>query len=111
MSDSELWQQARRYVEWLDHRNGGSDPAHGLLKIVEEAGEAAQAYIGMTGRNPRKGISHTRDEVAAELCDVILSAAIALHDFTDDPEQMFLETVRQRSARVWLMENEGAVAE
>jgi predicted house-cleaning noncanonical NTP pyrophosphatase (MazG superfamily) len=28
-----------------------------LLKMAEEVGEAAEAYLGMTGLNPRKGVS------------------------------------------------------
>lgn len=49
-----------------------------ILKVTEEVGEAAQAYIGMTGRNPRKGVSHSEADLAAELCDVALSAMVAL---------------------------------
>jgi phosphoribosyl-ATP pyrophosphohydrolase len=56
-----------------------------LMKITEEAGEVVAAYIGMTGQNPRKGITHAPADVAAELCDVILAAATVLHRFTDDP--------------------------
>lgn len=62
-----------------------------LMKLVEEAGEVMQAYIGMTGQNPRKGVTHTREDVAAELCDVILTAVVALHRFADDPEQAMAE--------------------
>ncbi|MEU7302640.1 hypothetical protein [Streptomyces sp. NPDC007206] len=56
-----------------------------LLKVTEEAGEAAAAYIGMTGQNPRKGVTHTCADVADELCDAIIAAAVALHSFTAHP--------------------------
>nr|WP_234365082.1 hypothetical protein [Streptomyces sp. RTd22] len=56
-----------------------------LLKVTEEAGEAAAAYIGMTGQNPRKGTTHSAADVADELCDVIIAAAVALHSFTTHP--------------------------
>jgi len=56
-----------------------------LLKIAEEAGEAAQAFIGMTGQNPRKGVSHSRDDLCAEICDVVLASLVALA--TADPDR------------------------
>lgn len=48
-----------------------------ILKISEEAGEAAQAYIGYTGQNPRKGKTHTLEQVIDELFDVALTALVA----------------------------------
>jgi NTP pyrophosphatase (non-canonical NTP hydrolase) len=49
-----------------------------IMKIAEEFGEAVQAYIGVTGQNPRKGIYATRDDVQKELADVIVTAGIAM---------------------------------
>lgn len=83
----EQWATVRRMVDWLDAANGSCqhETSMRLLKLGEEAGEAMQAYIGTLGQNPRKGRTHTAEDVAGELCDVILTAAIALHRFTDDP--------------------------
>lgn len=39
----------------------------------------------MQGQNPRKGVTHTTTDVADELCDVIVTAAVALASLTDDP--------------------------
>ncbi|MGW2010912.1 MazG-like family protein [Streptomyces nigrescens] len=82
-----LWQAASTAVAWLNTTNVPSDheTAMRLMKLTEEAGEVMQAYIGLQGQNPRKGQTHTADDVAAELCDVILTAAVALHEFTDQP--------------------------
>lgn len=71
-----------------------------LLKVTEEAGEVAQAYIGMTGQNLRKGVTHDAADVASELCDVIISAAVALHDFTDDPAAFMQGQIATRKARL-----------
>lgn len=49
-----------------------------IMKIAEEFGEAVQAYIGITGQNPRKGTYGTRDDVQKELADVIVTAGIAM---------------------------------
>jgi hypothetical protein len=56
-----------------------------LLKLTEEVGEVAEAYIGYTGANARKGFTHESKDVAAELCDVIVTAFVALHDWSTDP--------------------------
>lgn len=82
-----LWDTARTSTLWLDATNGVSrhETALRLMKLGEEAGEVMQAYIGLVGQNPRKGVTHTRGDVAAELCDVIITAATALHLFADDP--------------------------
>ncbi|PAZ09668.1 hypothetical protein CLM62_45135 [Streptomyces sp. SA15] len=71
-----------------------------VLKIGEEFGEAAQAVIGATGTNPRKGMSHTWDDVTAEICDVIVTSMVALHRLgVPDPETAFTEHLKQAAAR------------
>ncbi|GGU52305.1 hypothetical protein GCM10010274_46520 [Streptomyces lavendofoliae] len=81
------WSTIRSLVDWIDRENGRSphEIAVRILKVTEEAGEVASAYIGMTGQNPRKGITHSRADVEAELCDVIITAAVALASLTDQP--------------------------
>jgi hypothetical protein len=82
-----LWPVTGRIVAALNTANGtgGHETAMRLIKVAEESGEASAAYIGMTGQNPRKGITHTSADVADELCDVIIAAAVALHSFTGSP--------------------------
>lgn len=58
-----------------------------VLKVAEEYGEATEAYIGMLGANPRKGITHGPDDVADELADVAITALVAMGSFTIDPIQ------------------------
>jgi NTP pyrophosphatase (non-canonical NTP hydrolase) len=60
-----------------------------ILKITEEAGEVAEAVIGATGQNPRKGYSHTWQDVEAEVCDVIITAMVALAGLTPDARTVF----------------------
>ncbi|MGK5639399.1 MazG-like family protein [Streptomyces sp. URMC 126] len=101
-SESALWAAARRSADALDAVNGTSahETALRLLKIGEEVGEVVQAYLGMTGQNPRKGVTHGPSDVAAELCDVILTAATALHLFTDDPPATLASHARRVRRRV-----------
>lgn len=49
-----------------------------LLKVQEEAGEAAAALIGAYGYNPRKGVTHSKEDIANELADVVISALIGI---------------------------------
>jgi len=52
-------------------------------KAVQEIGEVMEALAGVVGENPRKGVTHTMDDVEDELLDVAVSAlgAVAhLHD-------------------------------
>jgi NTP pyrophosphatase (non-canonical NTP hydrolase) len=85
------WAAVARLTAWLDDHNGSSTPetALRLLKVSEEAGEVASAWIGVTGQNPRKGETHTVDDVADELCDVIVAAMVALTTLKQDPAAHF----------------------
>ncbi|MGW7001348.1 MazG-like family protein [Streptomyces sp. NPDC054933] len=96
-----FWPTIADLVSWLDGENGRSDheTAMRLMKLSEEAGEVMQAYIGMTGQNPRKGVTHTEADVADELCDVIVTAAVALHLFSDDPAGHLGRKVAKIAAR------------
>ena len=59
-----------------------------LLKLTEETGEAAEAFIGMHGLNSRTGVCRSRDDLLAELADVIITAAVAMTGVTGgDPEE------------------------
>jgi NTP pyrophosphatase (non-canonical NTP hydrolase) len=58
-----------------------------LLKLTEEVGEVADAFIGMHGLNRRKGVCRTRDDLLAELADVIITAAVAMSGVTGDVEE------------------------
>src|SRR5690242_18815203 len=47
-------------------------------KIGEEAGEVIEALLGLSGENPRKGITNGVDKVRKELLDVALAAVGAV---------------------------------
>ena len=90
--DDDPWKTIDALVAWLDA--AGDLPPETrvmlqILKITEEAGEVAEAVIGATGQNPRKGRSHTWEDVQAELCDVIVTAMITLARITPDARQIF----------------------
>lgn len=99
----ELWTTVDALWSWLE----SDQPVTGreglllrMLKLQEEVGETAQAVIGATGQNPRKGVSHTWEDVQSELCDVVITALVALRSLTPEPAQVFarhLERVAERS--------------
>ncbi|WP_203645442.1 MazG-like family protein [Streptomyces sp. SID14478] len=82
-----MWATVDRLRAWLDaHNERPSQEALLLrvLKLSEEVGEVAEAVIGAVGQNPRKGVSHTWQDVESELCDVIVTALVALGTLTPD---------------------------
>jgi hypothetical protein len=99
---STLFDTAAHAHAWLLRKNGDNlhQDAMRIIKVQEEAGEASSAYIGLMGQNPRKGVTHAKGDVASELCDVILAAATALYDYTNDPEIFFSDHAAMISARI-----------
>lgn len=75
----------RELSEWVDSSsaNLARDPEAmqwgRVAKVAEECGEVVSAFIGATGQNPRKGFTHTVDDVNEELFDVALTA-LAAHE-------------------------------
>ena len=72
--------------EWVDAGNAHRDPeAHTwsrVLKVSEEVGEVYSALSGTVGENPRKGVTHTMDDVIGELLDVAVAALAAVEHLT-----------------------------
>ncbi|MFD5252052.1 MazG-like family protein [Streptomyces bobili] len=89
---TELWETVDALCGWLD----AGRPVTGreglllrMLKLSEEVGEVAQAVIGATGQNPRKGTSHSWEDVQSELCDVAITALVALRTLTPQAREVF----------------------
>lgn len=81
---SALWEDIAR----LHAHHGPIVLSNQLIKLTEEIGEVAEAYIGMQGLNARKGVCRTRDDLLTELGDVIVTAAIAMVAASDgDPDK------------------------
>jgi hypothetical protein len=55
--------------------------------------------IGATGQNPRKGITHTWEDVQGELCDVVITALVALRTPAPDTRKVFTRHLAQVTAR------------
>jgi NTP pyrophosphatase (non-canonical NTP hydrolase) len=98
----ELWTAVGTARDWLDASNGADDAelTCRILKITEEAGEAAAAWIGAVGQNPRKGVTHTRADVAAELADVAFTALVAIESLGVDARTALNECVAKVTARL-----------
>lgn len=65
-----------RMSQWIDDHpaNRRRSPLENLMlrtsvKMHEERGEVNAALIGMSGQNPRKGVTHSIDDVESELLD------------------------------------------
>lgn len=104
---TDIWTGIDALWTWIDSRrplDGQETRQEALLlrilKLSEEVGEVAQAVIGATGQNPRKGTTHTWDDVQSELCDVVITALVALRTLTPETREVFdrhLARVTKRS--------------
>src|SRR3954471_16979508 len=99
---ADLWTSVDALHTWLD-TNRPADGREGtllrILKLSEEVGEVAQAVIGATGQNPRKGVTHTWEDVQAELCDVVITALVALRTLTPDTREVFTRHLARVTGR------------
>ncbi|SDS70750.1 MazG-like family protein [Actinoplanes derwentensis] len=88
-ADDVIWSEADRWRALLDERNGTDrlELTCRILKITEEAGEVTQAWLGVLGQNPRKGITHTVDDVVGELADVVFTGLVAIASLGADPHE------------------------
>lgn len=68
--------------EWNDMRDPEAVLWGRVSKVAEETGEAMAALVGYTGQNPRKGYTHDRDDLIAELLDVAVTALGAVEHLT-----------------------------
>ena len=98
------WTRVERLRTWLDDN---ADPATAgdvrllrVLKIGEEFGEVAEALHGAMGSNPRKGASHTWEDVHKELADVIVTSMVALATLSPDAEKILDARLQHLVARV-----------
>jgi NTP pyrophosphatase (non-canonical NTP hydrolase) len=100
--DDGTWGTVGQLVDWLDRASAQPPETERLLRIMklsEEVGEVTQAVFGAIGQNPRKGFTHSWHDVQSELCDVILTAMVALATITPDAREMFAEQLALVAAR------------
>jgi NTP pyrophosphatase (non-canonical NTP hydrolase) len=70
------------------HAHHGDVPVEiRLLKLTEEVGEAAEAFLGIHGLNKRKGVCRSHEDLLDELADVIITAAVAMSGITGDVDE------------------------
>src|SRR5690349_20937330 len=100
--ENSLFGAVHAAANWLDEHNGASQTELSLrvLKVAEEVGEAAAAWIGATGQNPRKGITHTYADVAVELADVAFTALVAIDSLGLDPAEAMARCAAKVRARI-----------
>ncbi|MEV3873747.1 MazG-like family protein [Streptomyces sp. NPDC049906] len=102
--DANTWEQVQHIRQWLDDNTeqGGEEDRRLLrvLKISEELGEVSEAVHGALNANPRKGASHTWDDVRKELCDVAVTTLVALATLSEDPGKELDARLDQLVARL-----------
>lgn len=71
-----------------------------VMKVSEEVGEVTEAMLGWLGENPRKGLTHTVEDVRKELLDVALAALGACAHLDADADPM----VDLESHAAWVLD-------
>lgn len=100
-----MWDTVARLSDWLDSHSRDNDVTPEVarllrvLKLSEEVGETTQAVIGALGANPRKGVTHSWRDVEHELCDVIVTAMVALTTLNPDARTVFSERLEHVATR------------
>jgi hypothetical protein len=100
--DQDAWETVERLHGWLEARSvlpPEQERLLRLLKLSEETGEVAAAVVGALGQNPRKGVTHSWEDVQAELCDVIVTAMVALRTLTPGADDVFRDRLRRIDER------------
>ena len=89
--------------QWIDagnsHRDSEAVAWGRLSKLSEETGEVIAAFIGYTGQNPRKGATHTLEDVKKELLDVAITA-LGAYEHLDDHQGVSLDDLDSAIMRV-----------
>ncbi|MGY5079329.1 MazG-like family protein [Streptomyces nigrescens] len=94
--EDDVWETVGRLARCFDAHDDARDLDQAeqwtlqVLKIAEETGEASQAVIGARGTNPRKGDSHTWQDVHAEVADVIITGMVALARMRPEDADQYL---------------------
>lgn len=87
-SDSAAGDRLAALSAAIDAHNVARDPEAILwgrvAKVAEEAGEAVGALVGVTGQNPRKGVSRSQTDLVDELLDVATAALGAVEHLTEN---------------------------
>ena len=96
-----------RIDKWLDDNVSEEYKAQPLAqdwarvaKMTEELGEAIDAFIGLTGQNPRKGYYGTRDDLLDELADAALASILAIQHFTKDEAETVVILITRLAYRL-----------
>lgn len=70
-----------------------------IAKLSEEVGEVIEAWLGYLGENPRKGRTHTKDDVLMELLEVA-GCALAAYEHVSGHNNECVEALVLRMAYV-----------
>lgn len=89
--NGDMWKQIEQLRGWLDENAGEQTDRERrllrVLKIGEEFGEVSEAVHGALAANPRKGRSHSWEDVSKELVDVAVTTLIALATIDPDAKE------------------------
>lgn len=93
-------QMSEEYVEYLINftrwwRDKGASTGDVVIKLAEEAGEAAEAYLMWRGLKKDKGMTPTEFRIAEELADAATCAFVGIAMLGFDPAILLEQNMRR----------------
>lgn len=95
-----LTDEYRAFLLDVEERLGGLSIGDRLIWLAAEVGEAMDAYMGMAGTNPRKGVTHSGFDLAAELADVAMTALASITTLGLDAEFFMTKNMEKVRGRI-----------
>lgn len=99
VQQGDAWAAVEQRTRSSEAHSPASDVARQVLEIVAAAGTVAQTLHGVRATNPRKGASHTWQDLQHALCEAIFTSMVALRSITPDAEKVFAHHMQYVSER------------
>jgi NTP pyrophosphatase (non-canonical NTP hydrolase) len=97
---SALSEEYQAFLLDVEARLGGIPIGDRLIWLAAEVGEVMDAYMGMVGTNPRKGVTHSQVDLAAELADVAMTALASITTLGLDAEFFMSQNMKKVRDRI-----------
>lgn len=95
-----LSEEYQAFLLDIEHRLGGVSTRDRLIWLTAEVGEVMEAHMGMVGTIPRKGFTHTKEDLASELADVAMTALASITTLGLDPEHFMSQNQKKVEKRL-----------
>jgi NTP pyrophosphatase (non-canonical NTP hydrolase) len=93
-------EEYRAFLTSIEESLYGVSTRDRLIWLAAEVGEVMEAHMGMAGTIPRKGFTHTPEDLASELADVAMTALASITTLGLDPEHFMSQNQQKVGGRL-----------